>query len=457
MNGNGTMPQLHLQTEDFSMAGSGSATGAYAGFPGSFSLTQNQTVPSPPRMLPLTLSSPSMEMYTLLQASPQDRLNHVSPPNQTVCDLNNSGSGLSPFNTFPNLPTPGRPSLMNFSRAAANHQPGFSQNLDLRNTNDAEVVFASPDPSDMICNNQFSAEDTFFTWKPFEHHMNNDASLDFLFGPDLGLFDIGFSPNDPQVNDTTHVPPSMNVFDQPGDKSEKEEVPDEGLVATFDPGTGDVVEESVVHCTAPSGARSYPEVGDYLQLIQVDPLQARCEALAIAVFDSLDNLRQQDAWIVEFFTTGNIKLMLFLWAGRWAQHVPIIHLPTFSIVTAPDALLFILCVIGKAYTRPGINTERLQWCIDVFNKLSSMARVNGELDMFNLESVYILVVLCTWHGNKQQRDMSKRLFREVVDMARKSGYCQVLPKKKTDGSDEAEWKSWIDQETRIRYVNLRYI
>ena len=453
-NGNGTVPQLLSQTEDSSMTGLGNATGAFPGFHGSFSFAQNQTVPSPPQILPPALSSPSMGMYTLQQASPQGRFNHVSPPNQTVRDQNNSGSRLSPFNTFPNVPTPG-PSLMNLSHASTNDQSVFSQNLHTGKTNDTEVMLPSSDRSDIISNNQFSAEDTFFTWKPFEYNINNDVSLDFLFGSDPS-FDIGFNPNDPEVNDTPYIPPIMNVFDEPVEKSEKEEVPDEGLVATFDPGTGDVVEEPVAHCTVPSREGPSNPDGDYLQLIQVDPLQARCEALAIAVFGSFENLQRQDTWIVEFFRRDNIKLMLLLWSRRWAQHVPIIHLPTFSILTAPDTLLFILCVIGKAYTRQSIDTERLQWCIDVFIKLSLMARVNGELDMVNLEALYILVVLCTWHGNKQQRDMAKRLYREVVGMARKYGYCQVLPKLKRDGSDEAEWKSWIEQETRIRYVRLGF-
>jgi Fungal specific transcription factor domain len=174
------------------------------------------------------------------------------------------------------------------------------------------------------------------------------------------------------------------------------------------------------------------------------------DALITAIFGSADAFRQQDTWILEFFTTENVKNMLLLWAKRWAQHVPIIHIPTFSILTAPDALMFILCVIGRAYSRTGIDPENLQWCVDTFHKLSMMSKVNGELDMPNLEAVYILVVLCTWHGNKQQRDMAKRLYCEVVDLARRYGYLQVPPATKTDGSDEAEWKSWIQQETRIR-------
>lgn len=450
-NGNGTMPQLQFQTTDPSINGLGNTTTAFPRFSGSFSFTPNQTIPSPPQMPHPTLTSPTIGLYNLEQASPRDRFNHISPPNQTVRDQNNSDCGLSSFNAFPNLSTPA-PSLMDLSHASTSHQPVSSQSLELGNI-DTEVTFAS-DGSDVIVNNQFSAEDTFFTWKPFDYKMYDNACPDFVFDPDLS-FDIGFSPNDPRLNDTLFVPPTMN--DNCAGESEKEEVPDEGLVATFDPGTGDAVEEPLVHNAGPSQAGpSYLDISDSLQLIQVDPLQARCEALAIAVFGSLENLQHQDTWIIEFFTANKIKSMLFLWAKRWAQHVPIIHLPTFSILTAPDPLLFILCVIGKAYTRPGIDTERLQWCIDVFNKLSLMARVNGELDMVNLEAVYILVVLCTWHGNKQQRDMAKKLYREVVDMARKYGYCQVLPKR-TDGSDEAEWRSWIEQETRIRYANLRSI
>ena len=456
LNGDGTAPQQQSQTKDSSLTGLRNTTGTFSGFTGSFSLTENQTGPSPPRMLPPALTSPSIGKHNLQQSSPLDHLNHIAPSNQTVRDQNNSGSGLSPFNIFPNLSTSG-PSLMDLSHAATNYQPVFSQNLDLGKTSDTEVMFASSNPSDLMFNNQFSADDTFFNWKPFEYNMHNESCLDFHFDPDLD-FDVGFSPKEPQLNDTLYVPPTMNISDGPVEESGKEEIPDEGLVATFDPGTGDVGEEPAIHCTVPSRAgRSYPDVGDYLQLIQVNPLQARCEGLAIAVFGSLENLQQQDTWIVEFFTANNIELMLFLWARRWAEHVPIIHLPTFSILTAPDALLFILCVIGKAYTRPGIDTERLQWCIDVFSKLSSMARVNGELDMVNFEALYILVVLCTWHGNKQQRDMAKKLYRQVVDMARKYGYYQVLPKEKTDGSDEAEWKSWIERETRIRYVSLRSI
>ena len=446
-NGNGTLPHIKQGIDDSSIKGLGliQPTEPFPGFRGSFTLAQAQAVP--------TLTSPNIGMYNLQQrSSPQDRLNHISPPNQPAHhDRSTSTAGLSPFSSFPNLPTP-NPTMMDLSQPASQHQPVFSQNLDLATSNDADVMFASSDPSDMIFNTQFSAEDTFYTWKPFEYNVNNDASLEFLFGPDLGFFDIGFSPNDIPLTES-YIPPSLNIQESSAEKGEKEEVPDEGLVATFDPGTGDGAPEEPVVPQAPSraGPRSH-DVGDSLSLMQIDPLQARVDALTVAIFGSLESLQQHDTWTQEFFKTENVKAMLFLWSKRWAQHVPIIHLPTFSILTCPDALLFILCVIGKAYARPGVDTDRLQWCVDVFSKLSSMSRVNGELDMLNLEAVYILVVLCTWHGNKQQRDMARRLYREVVDMARKYGYCQVLPKKKTNGTDEAEWQAWIERETRIRYA-----
>lgn len=452
LNGNGTTlqpRQPQVETPNMNgMTGMNHTTDTFPGFRGSFSLAQGTTVPSPPRMLPPPLSSPSMGIFNLQHPSPQDRLNHISPPNHNIRD---SSTGVSPY-TFPAMPTSG-PSLMDLSHAATVHQPVFSQNLDL-NPTDADVMFASSDPSDMIFNNQFTADDTFFTWKPFEYNMNSDASLDFLFGPDLGLYDIGYSPNDPQLGEI-YVPPTMNTFDD--DKVDKEEAPDQGIVATFDPGPGDHTTDDISHSHPPSrtGPRSVELANsDVISLLQIDPLQARCDSLSIAIFGSLELLHQQEDWIQDFFTTDNMKSMLFLWAKRWAQHVPIIHLPTFSILTAPDALLFILCVIGKAYSRTGIDTDHLQWCIEAFNKLSGMARVNGELDMVNLEAVYILVVLCTWHGNKHQRDMAKGLYREVCDMARKGGYCQVAPQKATDGSDDADWKAWIEQETRIRYSRL---
>jgi Fungal Zn(2)-Cys(6) binuclear cluster domain len=460
VNGNGTT-QVSSQppAESTSLNGIGNinqSTNSFSGFPTPFSLGQTQTVTSPPRMLPAPLTSPSLGIYNLQHSSPQDRLNHISPSNQN----SQTSSGPSPFNTFPNIPTP-NPSLMDITSSSTSHQPVFSQSMDVNNpTGDVDVMFASTDPSDMIFNSNFSADDTFYSWKPFEYQMNNDASLDFLFGPDLGFFDIGFSPNDPQLGET-YVPPTLNNNHNmypPGDESEKEKepVPDEGLVATFDPGTGDG-EDHVAHSHPPSRAGPRPTAehhSDYLQLIQVDPLQARCDQLAIAVCGSLENLSSQDSWIQEFFTTENIKNNLFLWSKRYAQHVPVIHLPTFSILTAPDALLFILCVIGKAYSRPGIDTERLQWCVDVFTRLSAMERVNGELDFKNLEANFILVVLCTWHGNKPQREHAKRLFKEVCDTAKRHGYNKVQPAKETDGSDEAKWKAWIDQETRIRYFTF---
>jgi hypothetical protein len=438
----------------------------FPNFPSSFSFNQTQTAPSPPRMLPPPLNSPSLGLYNLQHTSPQDRLNHISPPNNA-----NPSTGLSPFNSFPNLSTPG-PSLMDLSHAASSHQPIFAQNMDLDqnlnpslnqnidhnqnldlNPHDPDVLFASSDPSEIIFNNHFSADDTFFTWKPFEYNVNNDATFDFLFGPDIGYNYDMFSPNDMAFPEMVVpvAPTAPNDYEDP-DKSSKEEVPDQGIVATFDPGTDETANEiPQSHPPSRAGPRTYNEY-DYINLIQIDPLQARCEALIIAVLGSLENLNHQDTWIQEFFTTDHIKSMLFLWARRYAQHVPIIHLPTFSILTAPDDLLFVLIVIGQAYSPPSIDAKKLQWCIEAFNKLSAMARVNGgELDLVSLEAAYIVVVLCTWHGNKQQREMAKRLYRDIVDTVRQRGYCQVIPQRETDGSDEADWKAWIEQETRIRY------
>lgn len=414
----------------------------FPGFRGTFT---TQTLPSPPRMLPPPMSSPSVNIFSLQHSSPQDRLN-ISPPSHSVHD----STGHSPFNSFPNANTSG-PTLMDLSHAASNQLPAFPQNF--ASTNDTDVMFASSDPSDMIFNTQFSAEDTFFNWKPFEYNTDNDAALDYFLGPDMSFFDMGLSPNDPQFGEI-YPPTNGNPFQDSDAKSEKEEVPDEGLVATFDPGTGDGADENVANVThPPSRAGRSSEANEYLHLIQVDPLQARVDGLITAVFGNSEALLQQDSWTQEFFTSDNIKTSLMTWAKRMAQHVPIIHLPTFSILAAPDTLLFMLCVIGRTYSRPTLDTDRLQWAIDTALKLSEMAKKDGELDLVNMEAVYILVVLCTWHGNAQQRNMAKRFFRvEVVEMARRYGLCQLLPDKIIDGTDEAEWKAWIERETRIRYV-----
>jgi hypothetical protein len=414
---------------------------------------------SPSNILSSQLNtSPTMTIYSLQnRSSSQDRLNHISSSAQPNQSQAASTSSIS-FDPFSSLPTPG-PSLLDLPHSTTN-QSVFKSSLDMANSSDADAIFSSSDTSDMIFNSTFGAEDTFFSWKPFEYNVNNDASLDFLFGPDLGIFDSGFSPENALFGDNSLAPTATAVLRDVSQEhhrnSENEEVPDEGIVATFDPGTGDGADEHGAcapsnHPSRTGACSTHEPSTEYLQLIQIDPLQARCNSLITAVFGTMDSLRQQDPWIQEFFTKDNIKSMLFHWAKRYAQHVPIVHIPTFSILTSPDALLFILCVIGRAYASPGIDTDKLQLCIEIFDKLSSMARVKGELDMENLEAVYILVVLCTWHGNKHQRDMARRLYIEVVEMAKRYGYCKVMPKKKTDGSDEAEWRAWIEQETRIRY------
>lgn len=448
LNGIGPMPRLQLQDEETSMNGVDNMnhpTETFPLFDGSYPLGQTQSVSSPHRMLrPLQ----TMGIYGLQHSSPQGRLNHISPPNQPIHKHTNSNNGLSTFNMYPVLQAVNNPPM----DLSTNHQYLFSQNLDIDNLSDTHDMFASSGPSDIIFDNQFSSEDTFHAWKPFEYSVRNDVSLDFLFGSDLS-FDIGFSPNDPKMGEP-RLPYARNAYLGNSNK-ENEEVPDEVLVATFDRGTGQDREEIVARSDPSLEAHSrLPNelLSGCLHLIQIDPLQARVDALSIAVFGSLEVLQKQVSWIVEFFSKESIKNMLFLWSKRWAHRVPIIHLPTFSILSAPDSLLFILCVIGKAYSRPGIEAERLQWCVNVFTKLSCMARVNGELDMVNLEAVFILAVLCTWHGNKQQRDMARRLHREVVNMVRKYGYCRVFSEGKTDGSGEAEWKAWIERETRIRYV-----
>jgi hypothetical protein len=453
-NGHGAAPSVRRFSQETAPKVAVNGNEKAESFSGSpFGINRDQPLSQP------ALASSSLGIYSMQQSSPRNRVNQISSPTDVRRDQGTPLTGMSPFNSFSNFAT-SNSSLMDLSQATATHQPQsvFPQNMGLENSNENSVIFASSNSSDMIWNSQFTAEDTFFAWKPFEYDVNSDASLDFLFGSDLGFFDVGFSPNDPPLSEI-NLPLSTNVFEEPADKSDKEEVPDEGIVATFDPGTGDHHDDPVHHShpSRTGGPSVSQEPNDYLNLLQIDPLAARCEGLVISIFGCVENLQHQEHWITEFFTTENIKAMLFLWAKRYAHHVPIIHLPTFSILTTPDALLFILCVIGKAYSKPGIDTERLQWCVDVFNKLSLMARVNGELDMVNLEAVYILVVLCTWHGNKQQREMARRLYREVVEMARKYRYLQILPKKKTDGSDEAEWKAWIERETCIRYADLKSV
>ncbi|KAG0131100.1 putative Zinc finger, C2H2 type transcription factor [Tuber indicum] len=223
---------------------------------------------------------------------------------------------------------------------------------------------------------------------------------------------------------------------------------------------------------------------------QIDPLQVKCDQLIAICFPespgrgsssagSPDQRIESDSTaedLKRWLTPDHVKHFVRLFFINFQGHFPMIHLPTFNMLTIADGLLLAMICIGAVYSDKGITAEDVRAMIDrsfaaldgTDHGLSDGSQVSTSWQLEEIQARYFLHVLSAWHGTFHQRENTRRAYGTVIAKAQEAGlfspftpsnpgaagfsiYHQVGDHQSSSPTDW-DWASWVEQERRNRVM-----
>lgn len=186
-------------------------------------------------------------------------------------------------------------------------------------------------------------------------------------------------------------------------------------------------------------------------------------------------------------SADNIKHFLELFAN-FQGHFPVIHTPTFRITEAWEGLLLGMICIGAVYSER-LSSSQVREMVElakvtiernsalfalVSREQSGETPVGseiraGRLELEQIQSLFMISVLCMWHGTPVQREKGRQQFPLLVTLAKRAGLTQpsttspfsVLhqPNVQAESFSAAnfDWNSWAEQEERSRILYGIYL
>lgn len=178
----------------------------------------------------------------------------------------------------------------------------------------------------------------------------------------------------------------------------------------------------------------------------------------------------------------NFKQFMELFSN-FQGHFPIIHMPTFRISDTYKGLLLAMACIGSVYSdRVSASQvrelmEQARMIIERDSQVfQSASRDSGEdpsaihemfgrnkRDLEEIQAIFLLHSLFTWHGTPVQREMARRKFPTLARLARIAGLTRASTSSQSfsvlhqstrggEGVNSAnfDWNAWIQQEKRTR-------
>lgn len=218
-----------------------------------------------------------------------------------------------------------------------------------------------------------------------------------------------------------------------------------------------------------------------MDLVQSDPLQSKADALLTYVFshrtspsdDACDQMRR-------CLTVGNIKHFIEQFRS-FQGHWPLIHMPTFDLIQANNALVLAIVCIGAVYSeKRDVYQVRgmMELVQEAVKKSSRIYRVTMgmidegdqplgtlESDVEEFQALSLLTTLFVWHGNRSQRAHARNEFGQVLLVGKRMGLANPAPPGHPSysmlhqpGQITPEslplwnWQAWIAQEKRCRIM-----
>ncbi|KAF2113431.1 fungal-specific transcription factor domain-containing protein [Lophiotrema nucula] len=222
-----------------------------------------------------------------------------------------------------------------------------------------------------------------------------------------------------------------------------------------------------------------------------DPLQSKAEALVAfccpnssTITPNTQEPRNYER-LKEILTVENIKHFLGEYR-HFQSHWPMIHTPTFNPADANDGLVLAIITVGAVYS-DRMEMEEVRWLMELvkssiqrssylFQTATRTPQANSKLNILpysnieEVQSLLLLVALFVWHGSKSQRQQARDEFWIVAAVARKAALLNPTPRGQSsfsilhqlgefDGTemDTWTWKTWAEQETRVRVMYLAFL
>ncbi|EMC93507.1 hypothetical protein BAUCODRAFT_125366 [Baudoinia panamericana UAMH 10762] len=215
-----------------------------------------------------------------------------------------------------------------------------------------------------------------------------------------------------------------------------------------------------------------------------DPLQAKVDSLMHYCFpNGADTTPGDDssAIVKACLTAENIKHFAEHFKS-YQGHWPVLHMPTFKLTEANNALVLAMLCIGAVYS-PQMDVSRVRLMMDfvkmtVFNNSSIYSRyINGSTnglgaeswDVEELQALLMLQTIYTWHGDANQRQAARNEFPALVHLAKAMGMTQQAEQghyaysplhsnmtTSVDGNS-FNWYGWLEQEKRNRVLYMLFL
>ncbi|KAK4548248.1 hypothetical protein LTR36_010118 [Oleoguttula mirabilis] len=218
-----------------------------------------------------------------------------------------------------------------------------------------------------------------------------------------------------------------------------------------------------------------------------DPWQGKVDSLIQYCFPGGTESLQGNhaAEIVQAcLTVGNVKHFSEHYTS-FHGHWPIVHMPTFKLTDANNALVLAMICMGAVYSSK-LDVGQVRQMMDflkatVTNNSSIYNRTmsgetdglgNSSWDVEELQALLMLQIQFTWHGDPNQRQMAREEFPTVVRIAKAMGLCHtagvghyaysVLHSGQNKqmpqvNSTTFSWNGWLEQEKRNRVLYLIFL
>jgi hypothetical protein len=193
--------------------------------------------------------------------------------------------------------------------------------------------------------------------------------------------------------------------------------------------------------------------------------------------------------IRDYLSASNVKHFLEQFTN-FQGHFPIIHISTFRITETYSGLLLAMICVGAVYSdkitagqvrelmeQAKVAIERDSRVFSAINWDSAGSSNFGEenlgrhkAEIEEIQAIFLLHVLFTWHGTPVQREMARRNFPVLIKIVRRAGLTRpstvpesfsVLHQQNVVvehfNSTNFNWNTWIEQEKRSRLFYMIYL
>ncbi|GAD94259.1 hypothetical protein AN5431.2 [Paecilomyces variotii No. 5] len=175
--------------------------------------------------------------------------------------------------------------------------------------------------------------------------------------------------------------------------------------------------------------------------------------------------------VINFFSPENLSRYLPLFWDRWYPHCPIIHRPTFDIMTCPPLLLLSMALIGSLTSSDELGHQHVKLFLDMAEDLifshsifSDSFVSNGEgfhsSEISILQATYFISVMQKWEGTRTSKlRIQRSRFTTFVAAIRAIGLSRathggvaITPDFGTDS-----WQEYIRKEEMIRTFTYAFL